>query len=917
MIEIFCPKCETLILESPACRNCGWQRVALTDEVGTEVWTVDLGTKLNKPHCYPVVAGNYYCLGTEDGTLIALDAENGEIVWEHALDEGLMAHALATDGERLFVGGEDVSPIPSPGKGLLGLEAATGKRLWRAPTQAHSLSAAAVWGERVFFTATDGFLRAVDAQSGREEWRAEHPFWGPAPPIVANDLVCAGGRGNVLACYDAQDGTPRWQFTIKEQDWFAHPLRSAAGRLFALAWDNHLYVLHLNSGELLWEGVGERGRGFTTPPAVSAEHAYLGSRVHRQREGEQSPGYGLVALDVAMGEERWRHYTEKHIFTPPLVDQGQVYFGANDGTLAALNAGTGALIWNLEATSRAVTQPLLVGNVVIFGGRDGIIHAVQWQTPVAEEPSPEAYLTRGEYVEAAAAYALEGNLEKAAALYESPIGEWQKAILLYRAAGRLGRAAEILAEKERRREAAQLYEADEQHEEAARLWEALGELRRARDLFKKSGNRRAFARVLEKLGEHLDAAEVLYELEEYGAAARLFRQGGNRMREAEIYARDLNAREKAFEIWRALDEWEKEAEEYLRQDQKSKAAQILAEHHQIARAAELFEEEGELAEALQLQIRLGAWEKVALLAEQLGDYEQAAEAWEQLGEKLHAAEDYVEAAKSELGKASETRLAELYEHAARLYQDLFEEERARACQHMVKRFRRLPDIEVKVQAADRFIEYRYNILNLTVQNRGFGIARSIDIHFEGAFDVSGECCIAGVPPGRSKKLTMSVRPHKEQYGDSVPLQIVVTYQDQKGTPYQFQERTRIAVDPERTLQHLFGSATPLSINIGEYYQHGARKVGGDSFEGGGFKAGGDVLQGDAQKGDRVEMHRSSSLGGGATASDAAPSGPKVTHRKVGPVRRCPICNLPTTDPERRYCTDCGAPLPSPSVEEEL
>ena len=920
MNDIFCPNCDALILDNPTCHTCGWQRVTLTGEVGTEVWTADLGTKLNKPHCYPVVAGNHYCLGTEDGTLIALDVQTGEIAWEQALAQGVMAHAVATDGERFFVGGEDVSPIPSAGKHLLALDAATGDVRWRCPTEAHSLSAATVHEGVVYFTATDDVLRAVDAATGEERWRAEHAGWGPAPPVVAWNIVCAGGRDNVLYAYDVDQGRRRWQFTAK--NWFAHPLCVEGERLFALAWDGHLYVLNLHSGELLWEAIGERRRGFTTPPAAGGASVYLGSRVYRQEGDARKSGYALLALDAAKGEERWRHYTEKHIFTPPLVAQGQVYFGSNNGILYAVDAETGNARWHLSVTSRAVTQPRLAGDLVIFGGRDGMVHAVQWRAAVEETLEPDTYLKEGSLVEAAAAYALQGQLTQAAELYEHRIGDWQKAVQLYRAADRPEPAAKLLEKHEQRRASAQLYEEAGQYEQAANLWEVLGELRRARDLYEKNDHRRAYARVLEKMGEYLDAAHVMQDLEAYQDAARLFQLGGERLLAADIYYKHLDNKAKALEIWRALDEWEKEVRFYLRLDKKSKAAQVLMEHQELDRAADIFEEEGDLAKALQLRRELENWEKVALLAEQLEDYEQAAEAWMHLGEKQLAAEAYVEAAKQEKSQSesNETQLAKLYEKAANLYEEIFEDEKANACRRMVKRYRRLPHLAVQVQAAEEFVEYQYNELHLTLHNHGFGIARDINVQFEGEFDVTGECCLRGLVPQRSKNLIMSIRPHKDQYGPSVPLKIVVTYHDMNQDPYRFQNTVRIAVNPERSLEQIFG-ATPLSINIGELYERGARKVGGDSFEGGSIKAEGDVLNGEAQKGDRVEMHRETSTGRNTAQSRVTASeqerGPKVTRRDAGPVRRCPICNVPTSDPEQRYCADCGAPLPSPNVKEDI
>src|SRR5262245_34285875 len=132
MPRIFCPQCNELILDQPTCPACGWRRPPALG-AGAEVWRVELGYRLSKPRCYPVVAAGRYCLGAEDGAVVALDIESGRTAWERSLNDGSTIHALATDGERLFVGAADTRPIPMPGKSFLALDARTGTPIWQYP----------------------------------------------------------------------------------------------------------------------------------------------------------------------------------------------------------------------------------------------------------------------------------------------------------------------------------------------------------------------------------------------------------------------------------------------------------------------------------------------------------------------------------------------------------------------------------------------------------------------------------------------------------------------------------------------------------------------------------------------------------------------------------------------------------------
>jgi outer membrane protein assembly factor BamB len=348
----------------------------------TEMWCIDLGRRLNKPHCYPVVARGTYALGTQDSALVGLDIASGQLAWEHPLDEGSAAHALATDGERLFVGCQDVRAFPAPGKALLAFDARTGERVWGHPTTAHSLSAATLTDGTVYFTATDGLLHAVDAATGQEHWVTEHPIWGEAAPAVGEGMVCAGGQGQTLFAYAVADGTEMWRFSV-EGAWFV--ARSCInGRVFVPCSNGHLYALDTHTGRLLWELESERGLGCTTPPTAAGDRLFMGSRVYRQVEGQQLPGYAMLALNASSGAEEWRFHTARHISAPPTVAGDTLFFGTDD-EFYAVDTTSGEERWRMQVRSWVVTQPQVTGGHVYFGERNGLIHAVRWRAKSGDE----------------------------------------------------------------------------------------------------------------------------------------------------------------------------------------------------------------------------------------------------------------------------------------------------------------------------------------------------------------------------------------------------------------------------------------------------------------------------------------------------------------------------------------------------
>lgn len=783
MQPIFCPQCAELILDAPTCAACGWQRPYEEGDAGKLIWRAELSCTLPKPHASTVIAGGHLCLSAEDGTIIALDLAARQVAWERQIDAGHTTHALATDGARLFVSSVDTRPIPTNGKALLALDAATGTDIWQYTSSGHSLSAATLADGVAYFTSSDGVLHAVDATSGQTRWQVRHTSWGPEAPAADASCVYAGGRGDALVAYAISNGAEQWRFSASA--WFASPLCLAEAQLFTLNWDGYLYALEARTGRLQWKLKGERGQGFTSPPAANSSQIYVGSRVYQERDGAQIDAYALLALQKDGGEV-WRFLTPKHIVAPPIIAGDSVLFGAEDGCFYALDADTGVQRWKIELNGRIVTQPQIAGDTVYIGERHGAVYAIRRRAEQETQlQAPEVYLRQGELELAAQAYALRSEFEAAAAIFETQLGC--------------------------PREAALLYERAEPPARAAALWMQAGELRRARDLYQIAGDLAGVAGVLEQLGEPLQAAKLYEEIGTIENAARLYEQAGDRIRAAEIY-RKLGRFAQAAAIAASLGDWERSVADLVAAGKPVTAARILARQGQIERAADLYESAGDLRAALPLRTKLEHWERIVDLATRLEDYEQAAVAHKQLGSLLQAAEAYERAAQLRLSASpvDEEGAAAYYEQIVRLYVMLFDEERADTYRRQVGRYRHLPAITVSGRAQQAFVEYEWNILKLRVRNTGYGPATNITTTLRGAFDTDGNLTIARLGLKKSAVLEVSLRPQSKQYGPAVPLEISITYDDIKGGQYSVKQRIPIRVTPHGSAPE---STTPLKIAI--------------------------------------------------------------------------------------------------------
>lgn len=224
------------------------------------------------------------------------------------------------------------------------------------------------------------------------------------------------------------------------------------------------------------------------------------------------------------------------------------------------------------------------------------------------------------------------------------------------------------------------------------------------------------------------------------------------------------------------------------------AASAYAELGRPARGAELLEAHGEPFKAAELWEQAGELKRAALLYQAAKAWERAAELWEELDQLLEQAEALEQHAQSlEAGEHSDEERAFAWETAARAFETMGQIERAAVCQHQVARLRRLPFMQVKVEAPEALLLDEYHEIGFELTNVGGGMARRVYLRHttsEFAGDLQTSRQLRNVPPGQSVHEALSLRAMKS---GSVPLDVSVTYTDSAGQPYEVRHRAVLNV----------------------------------------------------------------------------------------------------------------------------
>ncbi len=144
--------------------------------------------------------------------------------------------------------------------------------------------------------------------------------------------------------------------------------------IFQLGDDGVLNAINKDTGRVLW--TQHLGQLSASSPAVTANTVYVTILYSGH---PNSPGR-VIALNSANGAIRWWRTLPSGSESSPLIDQGRLFFGSQNGTVYALNDRNGAVIWTYRAAAAVKASPTLAGGLLYFGDYSGHVQAISEQT---------------------------------------------------------------------------------------------------------------------------------------------------------------------------------------------------------------------------------------------------------------------------------------------------------------------------------------------------------------------------------------------------------------------------------------------------------------------------------------------------------------------------------------------------------
>jgi eukaryotic-like serine/threonine-protein kinase len=306
---------------------------------------------------------------------------------------------------------------------------------WKFKTNGYVISSAAVVAGTAYIGSTDGFLYAIDTESGAQKWKFKTEARIVSSPAVANGTVFFNSYDGNFYAVDSVSGKLKWKFAnLGEHRFTAKHLHGSLpageampdpfdcylsspviwnGTVYFGSGDGNIYALALDSGKQLWKF--QTGDVVHASPAIAngvlfvgswdsffyAIDATTGKEKWRFKTGEDADTHNqvgiqssaaiangivffgcrdsnLYALDAATGQKKWAFNNKgSWVVGSPAVRDNKVYFGTSDSKfLHVLAADSGVPVFSLKFQWYLFSSPAIAGNTLYIGSHDGKLYAV-------------------------------------------------------------------------------------------------------------------------------------------------------------------------------------------------------------------------------------------------------------------------------------------------------------------------------------------------------------------------------------------------------------------------------------------------------------------------------------------------------------------------------------------------------------
>jgi len=271
--------------------------------------------------------GGKLMVATGFGTVVALNIENGEVVWKKSVGVPIRTSPTAAKGKLFFV---------TTDSRLYCISVADGEEIWTyrglpGNTSLISNVSPAVSGDTVVVPFTSGDVIAYRISEGKPAWvdslaktrggSSMAALSDPARPAIDKGVVFAVGHSGRMVAMSAKDGSRLWSLNVRgtQTPWVV------GNTVFVVDINGKLMALTRDTGKIRWvTDLPESARW--SGPVLAGSKLWLAS----------ADGL-LVGVDPNSGQVSGQVDLDTPVYIAPIVASNRMYILSDKARLYALN----------------------------------------------------------------------------------------------------------------------------------------------------------------------------------------------------------------------------------------------------------------------------------------------------------------------------------------------------------------------------------------------------------------------------------------------------------------------------------------------------------------------------------------------------------------------------------------------------
>lgn len=353
-----------------------------------EIWSASVGDGVEHydSALKPLILGDKVFAASRAGYVMAFERETGRKLWtfDARTDESAgfldslnfwndetarLSGGVSAGYDKIYVGSENGD--------VIALNPETGELVWRVKVGGEVIASPAAGDGFVVVNTSAGSVFALHPDTGEQRWKHEQEtallsLRGTSEPVIASGGVIFGSGAGKVAVLIADKGVLAWEQSIavpkgatdlsRMNDVDATPI-IIDGMIYAIAYNGELTALDLRTGRPVWK------REYSTfrDMAIEGSSIYIVDSTGK-----------IFAIDRRNGLEQWSQMgLNKHLLTGPVVYKDYLAIGDVEGNLFWLDKNSGEFVGQFSYGSGFYTQGVSNGDDLVIQTRDGELSLIR------------------------------------------------------------------------------------------------------------------------------------------------------------------------------------------------------------------------------------------------------------------------------------------------------------------------------------------------------------------------------------------------------------------------------------------------------------------------------------------------------------------------------------------------------------